>query len=299
MHSVEYSTVDKSDIDSARKKIQRSTIVQAGCRSVQLWHAALKIIAYSRLIYTIAPNPRKSRCVRAPSSEPFQDLDSRGYMSDAGSMESFEDVKNSFTSLSLRSSLSPIEESHLSKRSYAATLATSSPCNSVSPEVPVMTDVTNTSIFPKVHIGNKTLSTHRKDSSSPELQHDRGNTSSSPVYKGQIRSTNGSIERDNSRQSYLDYQARRMCKLQLDHGGQSDGYRDVAMRCQVPLPVCVNILGHAMDSHQFCVLSLQQQRTAIAWGQKHETLRLELDWRRKDESSQILMMLAGAECVDC
>lgn len=298
VHSIEYGMYDKADIGSARKKIQRNTIVQSGCGSVELWHAALNAIACSRRLYMIAPEPRN---LSASTNLSTDSLDSEVQAKDMpevdisgsiASLASFEDVRGSFYGMSLKNNLPPIEESQQSKRSYAATLMETSTHSSDEPILGI-TDVTNYPTIPTVHSGVKVLSAHRKDSATPEQQRKSGDGDSSKVF------LQGTIERDDTPEPWTKYQVRHMQDLRGEHGGQSDGYCDPSLRCQLPLPVCLQIMGYAMDPHQLNILKDQQQRTACAWGQKHETLKTELDWRRKDESSRILMVLSAAECVDC
>lgn len=112
------------------------------------------------------------------------------------------------------------------------------------------------------------------------------------------RAISGPFERVDCEAPFLKFQRQRMEELRDEHGGQSNGYRDVSQRCQLPLPVCVQVLGHAMDARLFSILKPDQQRGAVAWGQKRSTLNDELEWRSKDESYQILSMLSKANCVE-
>ena len=287
VHSIEYSIYDKSDITSARKKIQRNTIILAGCQGVELWQAALKAIAYSRLIYTIAPEPRQPKITHNPFQHTLTEkMDARSgaemdLSSSQASLGSYEDVGNSWYCQGLRRSLPPIDEGNRSRRSYAANLVETSPRDSDEP-VLAITEVTNTPTLPVVvRHGDRTAT----DWSRRSL-----NGPSGPLK--------GPIVRDDGVSPFIQYQQERMARLQISHGGQSDGFRDVSLRCQLPMTTCVKILGYVMSPRDFSILKPQQQRTAFAWSQKRETLKSELEWRRKDESSQLLMLLSGAECVD-
>lgn len=293
---------DKADMGSARKKIQRNTIVQFGCGSVELWHAALKAIACSRRLYMIAPEFRAiSTAVNTNLShdgaqtKDTPDIDVTGSV---GSPASFDDVRRSFHDMSLSNNLSPIDESQQSKRSYAATLMTTSGHSSNDP-ILAITDVTNTPTIPALHSGVKVLSAHRKDSATPEQQRKSGDDIPISPQDGSFMSLQDLVKCDDSIERWTKFQVNRMQELQEEYGGQSDGYRDPSLRCQLPLPVCLLIMSDAMDPHELGILTTQQQRTACAWGQKHEALKNELEWRRKDESSRILMVLSAAECADC
>jgi hypothetical protein len=86
--------------------------------------------------------------------------------------------------------------------------------------------------------------------------------------------------------------------LKAYHKGESDGYRDVSLRCHLPLPVCLEILRLSMSPVDLSHLGADKQKKAFTWGQKRETLKSGHDWRMKDESSQLLMLLSGAGCVE-
>lgn len=302
MHSIEYGMFDKSDVNSARKKIQRNTIVQNGCGSVEFWLASLKAVACSRRLFMIAPESRTmpvvNRRSQLPESSydgPVAEIDMAGSTASLGSCD---DIRNSLHSMSLKSNLPAIEETQQSKRTYAATLMTTSPRD---PEEPILaiTDVENAPTIPTVQSSSKVPSSQRNNCASQEAPEESDGSRKTSSDSESSNALYVAIERDDSTSPWTDYQARRVTEFAKTHGGQSDGYRDPSFRCQLPIPVGLMVMEYALEAHDMDVLKTQQQKTAYAWGQKRETLRNELEWRRKDESSQILMLLAGAECVDC
>lgn len=290
VHSVEYSMYDKSDIDSARKKIQRNTILQSGCSSVELWRAAVKAISVSRLVFLVAPEPGIMSVEENPRACNGSDADMSASI---GSFASYDDLRNSMHSLTLKHSLSPIEENK--RRSYAATLMTTAPRN-LDESFLAITDVTNVSAVPKVQSNGKALSTMHMESPTLAEQHGQPNTKTADQADN-FFTLNDSTEREDSSSPYIKHQMSRMEKLQDVQGGHSDGYRDLSNRSHLPLNLGVKILSYAMDSHDLSILSEGQRRSAFEWGQKRKTLS-EVEWRRKDESSQLLILLAHAQCVD-
>ena len=211
---------------------------------------------------------------------------------------SHEDVRSSLVGLSLKHDLPPIEENQDRKRSYAATLMTTTPREGLGPAL-ANSGAANAPGPPGVHSGIKRLSSHYKDvhgilSQEPDVGIPAVSRDSSS-----LELLDGPISIGHRGEPYVRYQMLHMQELQDTHRGQSDGYRDTSLRCHLPLPVCVRVLSHAMNPHDLSILRGEQRQTAFAWGQKKETLKSELEWRRKDESSQILMVLAAAECVDC
>jgi len=45
------------------------------------------------------------------------------------------------------------------------------------------------------------------------------------------------------------------------------------------------------------VLSEKQRTAALGWGLDRATLRTELEWRKRDESSQVWMLLDSVKCL--
>lgn len=299
-NTVDYSQYDKSDVGTARKRIQRNTIAHAGSGSVEFWRAALKTIASSRLLYMIVKEPPNAaeHTHDASQATDGSDVDLSASIRSLGS---YEDVRSSFYSMTLKQNLPPIEESQQSKRSYAATLMTKSPHASHDPELAIM-DVTNVPVTPSIQSTMKFVSANRMGSITPDHQGSKSSLLASPSGSASNPSSNvldAPIEREDGAGPYLKHQIRHMQELQDLHRGHSDGYRDSSLRCQLPLTVGLQILDYTMDPDILRSLTVQQRRAAFAWGQKRETLRSELEWMGKDESFQILMLLARAECVDC
>ncbi|KAG9820398.1 hypothetical protein KCU77_g16679, partial [Aureobasidium melanogenum] len=135
------------DIQSARKKIQRNTIGHAGCESVDLWRASLSAIIVSRKVFLLAPvfkmfNATNS-IVKAgeqndestQNGHAFQvDNDLRVDMPVADGL-----LEQSLSTLSLGPDSVNFEDNQ-TKRTYASTLMTTSPVDSLSPELATSDD---------------------------------------------------------------------------------------------------------------------------------------------------------------
>ncbi|KAF2220868.1 hypothetical protein BDZ85DRAFT_21076 [Elsinoe ampelina] len=104
--------------------------------------------------------------------------------------------------------------------------------------------------------------------------------------------------RPNMSVAYQEWQVEHMKKLQVQQKGASNGYSDKSLRCQLPLTVCQRILSFAMPEDLLSILSERQQRKAFEWGQLHDSLSTEYDWRTRDESSQIWMLLESIDCLE-
>ncbi|KAI5237006.1 hypothetical protein E4T43_08218 [Aureobasidium subglaciale] len=298
IHSTEYSIYDKSDTNSARRKVQRNTIVHTGCESVDLWRASLAVIIASRKVFLLAPVFERYKAVKSEPEilceivEPV--LDGNGHVAQVddqmiGTPDADEDhLSNSLSALSHHED--PVDfEAGVAKRSYAATLMTTSPADSMNPE-PATSDCNNQASPLTNKPNTKILRT--KSSSHSHFAGLEEHDSDSTQVRGDA------VKRKVCSEDYVQYQEHRIAKLRAYHRGESDGYRDVSLRCHLPLTVCLQILRLYMSPIDLSLLGVDKQRKAFTWGQKRKTLRREYDWRMKDESSQLLMLLSGAECVE-
>ncbi|GAM87880.1 hypothetical protein ANO11243_059080 [Dothideomycetidae sp. 11243] len=97
---------------------------------------------------------------------------------------------------------------------------------------------------------------------------------------------------------YMEWQEQHLRRLQALHGGASDGYRDRSLKCQLPLTLCNHILPYTADQYSLSILSPHQRVKAFEWGQLHDSLKTEADWRNKDQASQVWMLLEALECLE-
>lgn len=295
-----HSTEDSSaELDRARKRIQRHTIMHAGYTSVELWRTAMIVFKYSRLVCIVAPNTRIS-----PHHSPKDYDDESEYSGDVqshyGHLEETSDADFSPSELSARlrglamqPSLSPIQESRT--RSYASTVTVTSPLDASEPQLAIV-DSTNTPASSKMWHARVLSNPYyeRRDSVSPDPRQQKPRA----VHRTSFFQHSAATDcHDDSNSAFLKWQRVEMEKRQAVHGGASNGYRDLSLQCQLPLPVCRHILKHLMTPHDLSILSAYQQDKAFEWGQMQESLMTESEWRCKDESSQIWMLLEALECL--
>ncbi|THY03061.1 hypothetical protein D6C89_00983 [Aureobasidium pullulans] len=279
--STDYSIYDKSDINSARKKIQRNTIVHTGCEGVELWRASLTAIIASRKVFLLAPVFKAFNMIKS-----IQNINDHAaeHETEAGlacaSLSTDDHLNDSLGALSLSSNAVEFDEGQ-GKRSYAATLMTTSPVDSLYPEH-AFPDATN-------HSYSQSSTVLQTSASSRESE--RYSSDGTQVHERSAKAKVTSAD-------FVRYQERLMKKLKSCHRGESDGYRDVSLHCHLPLTTCLHILRLSMSAQQLSLLGRDKQRKAFAWGQKRETLSSEYDWRMKDESSQLLMLLTSAGCIE-
>lgn len=297
--SIDDGVHDKYDVDSARKKMQRNTIAQeGGGNSVELWHAALGAIASSRKMFLIAPQTGNFAAPEWSSASAGESgirnaLDEE-LSGSVDSLASYDNIRRSEESL-VHKGMSSSMDDYQNRMSYAATLMTNSSHFNEDPGLAI-TDITNTRAVPSIQTNFKALSL--RGGGAVDALPQASDTTPTNDQQSNFYTLDGPIELDDTVNRYLKYQSKRLSELRDSHDGASDGYRDISLKCQLPLPVCLEVLGYTMDAHDLNILNGDQQRTSFAWGQKRETLREELEWRKKDESWQILMLLGGVECVE-
>lgn len=280
-----------TDLERARKKVQRSTIMQFGTHNIELWRAGLRVFQISRQVLMLVPTHR----IMAPSSisdeqSSSEDLshDSENPANSSVSSSSVGDDHHRATSaLSVQWPLSKIDEAPTTQ-SYAAKLTTSPPVNDYEPAFSV-TDITNRPIQPVL------LRRWKKSRASRKMDVD--DKPKEEPYQDPIR-LQGTVRRDGGGLAVCGWQRRHLSQRQMQHGGASDGYRDTSLACHLPLPVCLEILKASMDPRDLGILSDRQQKKAFEWGQLEGSLMTEHDWRSKDESSQIWMLLEALECLE-
>ncbi|KAG9947802.1 hypothetical protein KCU85_g5518, partial [Aureobasidium melanogenum] len=294
VQSADYSMFDKTDIQSARKKIQRNTIGHAGRESVDLWRASLSAIIVSRKVFLLAPVFKTFNATNSIIKTGEQNAESIHKKSD-DAVQADNDhsvdmpvvdglLEQSLSTLSLHSDSVDFEDNQ-TKRSYASTLMTTSPVDSLSPEFATADD--DATVQSSTKILRTSASSRGRSEGSEKNVSDSGHEKAGRHVKP-----------GTSSEEYARFQKNRMEKVKAYHRGESDGYRDVSLRCHLPLPICLEILRLSMSPVDVCHLGVDKQRKAFTWGQKRETLKSGYDWRMKDESSQLLMLLSGAECVE-
>lgn len=281
-----HSTDGGIELERARRKVQRTTILHHGYANVELWRAAMTVLGISRHTAMLVPSKRTTPITvaqhtlsEAQSQNGAVDIYQRTY-------DMSKTITSRMSELSLENISSKKGKSGF-RPSYAATLCAAS--STLAPERDcAITDVTNAPKIPTVGRRTNVLSESRARSTNSC----RDQTSVDNKHK-----LTGSIGSADSSQRYLDWQHRYSHEKQALHDGASDGYRDASLRCHLPLPICLQILQNVMGPDQLSLLSERQQKKAFEWGQLKDSLLTEHDWRNKDKSSQIWMLLEALECL--
>jgi len=272
IHTADGGEHEASDLESARKKIQRYVIDHDKVESVDLWRAGLKLVAASRIIAWASPTARKyyiglSLFQIAPA--PIQ-VSPMAYGPTTNSGRSNKPlVMDAKKANALDAPAS---------RSYASQLTVFPGGNGKvgSPEF-ALTEVTNSPTTPKV-----VFKPHRKGAFSESLD--------LPAVTEKLHSL---AVQDHDPARFLKYQQERIdaapCGLA--------SYRDFEVASHLPEQVMDRVMSFVISKEERRVLSEEQRKAAVAWGQDWATLRTELEWRKRDESSQIWMLLDGVKCL--
>lgn len=280
--SADISEHEISEVDSARRKIQRQIIATNGASSVELWRSGLAVVAYSRLLLILAPMTRRfytgeTMFKAAPAPE-------AAHVSSAVTGADEIIVPASPTSFVDETKISSTSDSFKARRlSYAATLAVQ-PVSGVDGEpLFAVTEATNVPAKPKV-VFRRSHATLSED-------------------------LDGLVLRDDNPERFLKYQRKRVdeARMQL---ASSDGttiiptapatvnpYRDEANPSHLTQALIEKILAFTISDRSMAVLSAQQRREAVSWGQDRGKLTLEREWRKKDGSAQVWMLLDGVKCL--
>ncbi|KAK4545927.1 hypothetical protein LTR36_002491 [Oleoguttula mirabilis] len=266
IHTIDGGEHEASELDSARRKIQRHLIEHDKASSVELWHIALRIVKYSRALLILAPPVRTSyfgdpifNTLRQPTITHV----SREVMAQANGHPQ-------------KLSIDTGKASRNSRGSYAATLTATSSGVPGEPEL-ALTEVTNSPTTPKM-----IFKPHRKGAFSEGCD--------LPAVTQRLDSL---ILRDDSPERFVEYQQNRI----MSATGGKTAYRDVSIPSHLPHQVVEYILSFIMTRKEREVLSAEQKRAAFAWGQEKLSLKTELEWRKKDEASQVWMMLDSINCL--
>lgn len=99
---------------------------------------------------------------------------------------------------------------------------------------------------------------------------------------------NALIVQNMSRENYIKHQQYRI---------EETTFRNPKTQSHLPQYLVELILSFAMSKRELDVLSEKQRTGAIAWGQSRESLRTEGDWRKKDEASQMWLLLDRIHCL--
>ncbi|KAF4554870.1 Hypothetical protein D9617_3g019390 [Elsinoe fawcettii] len=305
-------------MERAIKKIQRQVIDVNGYKSVELWAAGMAALQVSRKVYILAPlrhgkqvDPQEDEHATTVGATPAeQETEHEEFgcslerQTPVGSPQMYQTFLPSVPTTPDHSPSSLSSPTKVGK-TWAATAVSTPAEYSTDFSSPVIDiGISNEPVWVKE--ARKPVKQLRKlGRNANRAQHSDGDGKTDldnlEALTSRLASTHG-MSRTHldpiKRPTYKEWQIAYMKDLQAQQGGASDGYSDRSLRCQLPLTVCQRILSFTMPEDLVNILSDRQEQKAFEWGQLHDSLSTEYDWRTKDVSSQIWMLLESIDCLE-
>ncbi|WPH00239.1 Hypothetical protein R9X50_00306200 [Acrodontium crateriforme] len=267
IHTLDGGEHESSEMESARKRIQRHTIDQDSASSVELWSAALKLVKCARILLFVAPSSQVLYTGECKfTSQQFS----------IPKVSQITTVSPKYTGKHRGDMSNEPSARHVSRGSYAERLT--SPLGSFCDEPSAgITDVTNSPTTPKLVFKPRRKSAF---SESTDL----------PAVTQKLRAL---AAHDHNPERFIKFQKDRIAAT-VAGGGL---YRDIKNVCHLPRSVVEKIVDLVGLSGGVEAMTESQKNAAFSWGRTRSTLATEMDWRRKDDSSQVWMLLDQINCL--
>ena len=257
---------EATELERARKKIQRFIISHDGASSVELWITALKVFQASRLLLYIAPTIRKYHTGEPLFALPRPEIPTTVTVQPPTPADS--PVRESAPQLTIDTAKAN-NSTPADRASYASTLAATGHPESA------LTDVTNTPTTPLMLQKRTTRKGAFSEGTELQITTDKLNVL---------------MMRDANPGRFVRYQLNRIAESE-------HGFRDRSTSCHLPKEIMGRIIGLVLAKREVDVLSEIQMRAAIERGQRRETLMAEREWLKKDESAQVWILLDSVQCL--
>nr|POE74753.1 hypothetical protein CFP56_37284 [Quercus suber] len=257
-----------TELESLRRRIQRHMIDHDGIQSVDLWYAALRVVASSRYLGWFMAQDQKPAAVLTPFSRQIVPAFSKA--SPRRDVDTTTSAPNGNGN---------------GNGSYVRKLVVSTDRMVGEPEV-ALTEVTNTPTTPKM-----VFKPHRKGAFSEGTD---ANLSAS------TKELKEPIMRDDNPKRFMEYQKERVATVAAASAALQS---DLRLSCSMPnghhlsQDVIDLILAFSVSPQQLSALSPKQKIAAWQWGQNRKTLLSEMEWRKHDRSSQVWMLLEKIGCL--
>ncbi|KAF7194602.1 hypothetical protein HII31_04108 [Pseudocercospora fuligena] len=250
-----------SELESARKKVQRHIIAEYGASSIELWRAGLRVAISSTVLNGIGPDPDAMR--RYYIGPPIFHFPTEA--------EKRKQASSPVTTTTAKGS----PDGFPRQGTYAATLTANTGVAPGEPELAI-TEVTNSPQTPKM-----IFKPHRK-----------GAFSDGSDLQAVSQKLNGLIIRDDN--------PARFVRWQEDHGANNcgpEGFRDSAVPSHFPVKVLEKIAALTVAKKDLNLLSKKQIKSACAWGQDRGNFQTAETWRKMADSAQVWTLLESIGCL--
>ncbi|KAI7483888.1 hypothetical protein KC351_g4838 [Hortaea werneckii] len=275
IHTADGGEHEASELESARRKIQRHLIEHHRPICMELCQAALKIVAGSRSLLIAAPKYRKYFAGEAvfalpsPSALNFQD-----------SQKPQPSRADSGKTLSTDSAQAKAIAGQC-KASYAKTLSAMSAGTKGEPELAI-TETTNSPTTPKL-----VFRPHRK-----------GAFSEGADLPAVTERLNHLILRDDLSARFVKYQVERT-KREANAANISEDifWRDTGNITHLPQNLVDRVFSFVLPNNGVKLLSEEQRRAAFCWGIQRRSLKTAEEWKKKDMATRAWLLLDSIKCL--
>lgn len=257
-----------TELEGARRRLQRSLMTRYGVSRVELWSGALRLVISSRILVGIGPKMRNT--IPFYAGPPKFDFTA---FSPAVNLEGSTATSRPITpTLSFTQATStPMTPTRQS--TYAATL-TGKSGNALSERDMNLSDITNTPRTSK-----RLFKAQRKGVP----------TDGSEI----VEKASSLVVRDRNPQRFVRWQEDRIRK----HEGKLKSFRDCKIRSQLPSHLVDLIAGFTVTSRSRELLSDEQLQAALTWGQRRANFATEKEWWKMADSSQMWTLLESIGCL--
>ncbi|KAI7156405.1 hypothetical protein KC349_g6337 [Hortaea werneckii] len=275
IHTADGGEHEASELESARRKIQRHLIEHHGPACMELWQATLKIVAGSRSLLIAAPKYRKyfagDAVFALPPPEALNYRDSQKSQpsrADSGKNLSIDNAQ-----------ATAIAGQH--KVSYAKTLSGLSPGTKGEPELAV-TETTNSPTTPKI-----VFKAQRK-----------GGFSEGADLPAVTEKLNNLVLRDDLSARFVKYQVERnQREANTLNISERSLWRDADNITHLPQGLVDRIFSFVLVNNSVKLLSEEQRRAAFRWGIQRRSLKTAEEWKKKDMASRVWLLLDSIKCL--
>ncbi|UJO17678.1 uncharacterized protein CLAFUR5_06492 [Fulvia fulva] len=259
---------EQSELETARKKVQRAVIQKHGACSVELWQTSLRITLAARVLTAIGPKVRGGVYTGPPL---FDHKASSRPVTPA----------NRITGGARTSPTGTMRQG-----TYAATLTANTDAVAGEPLVAI-TEVTNTPTTPKM-----VFKAHRKGGMS------EGSDGIDPEEVAQkLQKLHLSVKRDDNPERFVKYQEGSW-KHRLDQrNGPDRSYRDTTVASQLPANIMETIALNSVDLWAQRLLTEKQRKRCVEWGLQRNNFVVEKEWHKMADSAQVVMLLERTGCL--
>jgi hypothetical protein len=274
-----------SDLESARRRLQRSIIADEGTNVVDLWRTGLRLAISSRVLSGLGPLARNLQRRYYPG-DPLFDFKQHAndHLADtmhvARAVAAVDHSKVNPPKIEVTKALdsgfsSPI--SHTRRASYATSLKAEPSLVPAALEQP-LTDVTNTPETPK-----RTFKPHRK-----------GAFSDGSDLRVVTEKLGNLLVHSHDPQRFVRWQEERIA----EQANGKRSFRDVWIPSHLPGNVRDRIAEFSVTDKEREILSDKQRHDAIAWGRNRRNFEVEKEWRKMADSAQVWTLLESIGCLD-